>query len=237
MSNPEVQSLRDSAVIIIIDLFGLTYFSLFVIQYLLFHFPSTPDAIINSISVISFCGGGILWYLSSLFYRLISAVQGDDAADWQKLEFGGVLIFIWASTIPAVVLLFPAQPSIQLGYLFAFTLVAVANLVDFFIWDPSISTARTRFPYHCVALGLLSLVPTIHALTATVPALPLLAVQLGNFAICNALAAAVYMIQPLETIAIFGSWRSSLYMMHLVLAYTAVLYSGVVLETALGLTP
>ncbi|CAG8945751.1 unnamed protein product [Penicillium salamii] len=237
MSNPEVQSLRDSAVIIIIDLFGLTYFSLFVIQYLLFHFPSTPDAIINSISVISFCGGGILWYLSSLFYRLISAVQGDDAADWQKLEFGGVLIFIWASTIPAVVLLFPAQPSIQLGYLFAFTLVAVANLVDFFICDPSISTARTRFPYHCVALGLLSLVPTIHALTATVPALPLLAVQLGNFAICNALGAAVYMIQPLETIGIFGSWRPSLYMMHLVLAYTAVLYSRVVLETALGLTP
>lgn len=237
MSNPEIQSLRDSAVIIIIDLFGLTYFSLFVLQYLLFHFPSTPDAIINSLSVISFCGGGILWYLSSLFYRLISAFQGDDAANWQKLEFGGVLILIWASTIPAVVLLFPAQPSIQLGYLFAFTLVAVGNLVDFLIWDPSISTARTRFPYHCVSLGLLSLVPTIHALTGTVPALPLLAVQIGHFAICNTFGAAVYMIQPLETIGIFGSWRPSLYMMHLVLAYTAVRYSRVVLETALGLTP
>jgi predicted membrane channel-forming protein YqfA (hemolysin III family) len=71
--------------------------------------------------------------LSSFVYRLISAFQGDDAANWQKLEFGGDLILIWASTIPTVVLLFPAQPSIQLGYLFAFTLVAVGNLVDFLI--------------------------------------------------------------------------------------------------------
>lgn len=237
MSNSKVQTLRDSAVITIIDIFGLIYFSLFGLQFLLFHFPSSPDAIIDSLSVIFFSGGGILWYSSSLIYRTVSAFQGDGAANWQKLEFGGALILIWASTIPALVLLFPAQPAIQLGYLFAFTLVAVGNLVDFLVWDSTISTAQMRFPYHCVSLGLLSLVPIIHALTGTLPSPPLLAVQIVHFAICNTLGAAIYLIHPLETIGVFGSWRPSLYVMHLALAYTAVGYSRVVLETALGSTP
>jgi predicted membrane channel-forming protein YqfA (hemolysin III family) len=237
MPNYELQSLRDSAVITIIDIFGLTYFSLFVLQFLLFHFPSSPDAIINSLSVISFSGGGLLWYLSSLIYRTISAFQGDGAAHWQKLEFGGALILIWASTVPAVVLQFTTQPSIQLGYLFAFTLVAVGNLVDFLVCDPTISTARMRFPYHCISLGLLSLVPTIHALTGSLPSPPPLAIQLGHFAFCTTIGAAIYRIQPLEAIGVFGSWRSSLYVMHLVLAYSAVSYSRVVLETALGSAP
>ncbi|KAJ5593574.1 Hly-III-related protein [Penicillium hordei] len=233
MTNSEVHRLRDSAVIAIIDIFGLTYFSLFILQFLLFHFPSSPDAIINSLSVISFSGGWIIWYLSSLLYRTIFAFQGEDAANLQKFEFGGALILIWASTIPAVVLLFPTQPSIQLGYLFAFTMVAVGNLVDFLACDPAITTARMRFPYHCVSLGLLSLVPTIHALTEALPSPPVLAVQIGQFVICNTLGAAFYMVQPLETIGVFGSWRSSLYVLHLVLAYTAVRYSRAVLKTVL----
>ena len=141
MSTIETQNLRDCAILSIISIFGLSYFSVFAVQHLLFHFPSTPDGIINALSVIFFSAGVITWYLSTLSWRVISLFHGSHAACWQKLELGGVLSLIWTTTLPAVILLFPTQPSLQLGYLAAFTVIAVGNLVDFLAYNISISVA------------------------------------------------------------------------------------------------
>lgn len=86
-----------------------------MIHFLLFHFPSSPAEILVAISVLVFCAGIIVWYLLSLIYRVLHMFQGNDAINFQKLEFGGALVLIWTATIPSAVLLFRTQPSLQLG--------------------------------------------------------------------------------------------------------------------------
>ncbi|KAJ5340329.1 Hly-III-related protein [Penicillium brevicompactum] len=174
MADPDVQTLRDCVVLSIINAFGLFYFYLFTIHFLLFHFPSSPAEILVAMSVLVFCAGVIVWYFLSLVYRILHAFQANDAGNLQKLEFGGALILIWTATIPSAVLLLRNQPSLQLGYLSAFTIVAVGSLVDFLVWGSSIHTSRYIFPYNCVSLGLLSLIPSIHALTGTFESPPLI---------------------------------------------------------------
>lgn len=141
---------------------------------------------------------------------------------------------IWASTIPAVVLLFENQPWIQLSYASVYTLIAVGNLVEFLVSDSHASAIQIRFPYHCVSLGLLSLVPAIHGF-AEKPHVPSpLAIEFGQMAIYNALSGVFFLFRPLERIGMAYHWRPSLYIMHLVLVYNMVSYSRVVQETVLG---
>ena len=205
-----------------------------MIHFLFFHFPSSPAEILVAMSVLVFCAGVIIWCLLSLVYRILHAFQGSDAVKLQKLEFGGALVLLWTATIPSAVLLFRTQPSLQLAYLAAFTVVAVGTLVDFLVWDSSICAARYRFPYSCVSLGLLSLIPTIHALTGTFEGPLSLAVHSGQVAIWNSLGAAFYLLRPVERVGAVNGWRPSLYVMHLVLAYSAVTYSRVILHTVLA---
>ncbi|CAG7951001.1 unnamed protein product [Penicillium nalgiovense] len=232
MAGPDVQSMRDCAVLSIINVFGISYFYLFMIHFLLFHFPSSPAEIFVAMSVLVFCAGVIIWCLLSLVYRALHAFQGNDAVDLQKLEFAGALVMIWTATIPSAVLLFRTQPSLQLGYLCAFTILAVGTLVDFLIWDSS-HDARYRFPYICVSLGLLSLIPIIHSLTGTPQTSPSLAIHYGRVTMWNTLGAAFYLLRPLERTGAVSGWRPSLYVMHVVLAYSAVTYSRVILHTVL----
>lgn len=234
MSTIETQNLRDCAILSIISIFGLSYFSVFAVHSIFFFtFPSTPGGIINALSVIFFSAGVITWYLSTLSWRVISVFQGSHAACWQKLELGGVLFLIWTTTLPAVILLFPTQPSLQLGYLAAFTVITVGNVVDFLVCDTSISVAEARFPYHCASLGLLSLVPAIHSLTENAHNTSALAIEFRHMALRNSLAAGFYLLHPLERTHVLCGWRPSLYVMHLVLAYSLVSYSRVVLNYAL----
>ncbi|CAG8891841.1 unnamed protein product [Penicillium egyptiacum] len=157
MADPKAQSLHDFAILSIINVFGLLYFYPFPFDHLL--------------------------VLIQPFYRFLDALRGNDAAEWQKLEFGAILVLIWATTLPSVIVLFRTEPCLQLGYTSAFTVVAVGILVDFVICDPSSYAAQYRFPYSCVSLGLLSLIPTIYALTRTFQNAPSLAIHLGRMAI------------------------------------------------------
>lgn len=234
MTNFDIHNLRDCAILATINIFGLAYFSLFSLQFLTFYFPSSPGAIINALSLIFFSAGVILWCSSSLIYRGITAFQSVEAPGWRKVESGGLLLLIWASTIPAVVLLFENQPWVQLGYSSAYTLVAVGNLVEFLFSDSHAPAIQIRFPYHCVSQGLLSLVPVIHALTEKPHVPSSLAIQFGQMAMYNTLSGAFYLLRPLERLGMVHHWRPSLYVMHLVLAYNMVNYSRVVLETVLG---
>ncbi|KAF3002200.1 hypothetical protein E8E15_000400 [Penicillium rubens] len=149
MADPKAQSLHDFAIITIINIFVLLYFYLFVIHFLLFYFPSSPRGILDSLSVLVFCAGVIFWCTSSVFYRFLDAFRGNDAAEWQKLEFGAALVLIWAATVPSVVVLFRTEPYLELGYISAFTVVAIEVLVDFVICDPSCCVDIRE----CVLLG------------------------------------------------------------------------------------
>lgn len=186
--------------------------------------------------MIFFSAGVTLWHISSLICRAVSAFRENEALRWKKVESAGLLVLIWASTIPAVVLIFENCFWIQLGYSSALALATVENIVGLLLSDSHPSLMNIQFPCRCISLGLLSLVPLVHALTGNHFVPSSLEVQYGKMAIYNALGGALYLLQPLERTEIVHRWKPSLYIMHLVVTYNMVTYSRVVFETALGFT-
>ncbi|CAG8926431.1 unnamed protein product [Penicillium salamii] len=55
IANPNTQSIHNYIVLSIINAFGLFYFYLFTIHFLLFHFPSSPVEILIAILILVFC--------------------------------------------------------------------------------------------------------------------------------------------------------------------------------------
>jgi predicted membrane channel-forming protein YqfA (hemolysin III family) len=235
MDNQQTERLRDCAVITIIHIFTSSYFLLFMLHLLLFHFPSTPEAILNSVAVLLFCAGVLYWCISSIIYRIITAAAQGNTMGWQKLEFIGTLVLIGATAVPFVVLQFGTEPSTRLSYLSSLVLVTVGFLVDLFTVEPNEAVVRERFPYHCASLGLLMLVPAIHALSRHQFDYTPLVLQFGKVVIYNALAGILFLVKPLERTRMITGWRPSLYAMHLVLVYSAVTYSMVVLHVLVDL--
>ncbi|CRL29512.1 Hly-III related [Penicillium camemberti] len=235
MASQQTEKLRDCAVITTIHLFGSSYFLLFVLHFLIFHFPSTPEAILNSVAVLFFCAGVLFWCISTILYRILAAAAQGNTTGWQKIEFIGTLVLIGATTIPFVVLQFAAESSARLSYLSALTLVTVGFLVDLFAVEPDVAVIRERFPYHCASLGLLMLVPAIHALSEHQFAYTPLVLQFGKIAIYNALVGILFLLRPLERMRVITGWQPSLYAMHLVLVYNAITYSRVILHVLVDL--
>jgi predicted membrane channel-forming protein YqfA (hemolysin III family) len=215
----------------ITSIFGFSYFFFFVLQFLIFNFPSSQDAIIDALTVIFFGAGIISWCLSSLCSCLFGAFQSGNGAEWQRIESAGGLFLIWTATLPTIVFLFPDQLSLQLGYLSAFTVLAVGNLLDFLSCEPL--AMRIRFPYHCASLGLLSLVPTMHALAVPVQNAPPLAVEFGRMVMTSILGATLYLLRPLERLAVVQEWHPSIHILRLVVIYGLVTYSKAVMQAAL----
>jgi predicted membrane channel-forming protein YqfA (hemolysin III family) len=232
MYSSEIQPLRDCALLAITSSFGIAYFTLFMLQFLILHLSSSP--IINTLTVVLFGVGIMLWCFSALCYRFLCVFQGESAAEWQRLELGSFLLLIWTTSLPTTVFLFPPQSTIQMAYISAFTTIATCNMLDFLCCESSIKTMRNRFPYHCISLILLSLVPTIYALTEKSGTPPSLAFEYCWLVLLNLAGAGFYIFQPLERLGLVRGWRPSLYGMHLILAYSLTCFSKVVSSIALS---
>ena len=113
--------------------------------------------------------------------------------------------------------------------------MTVGFLVDLFAVEPDVAVIRERFPYHCASLGLLMLVPAIHALSEHQFAYTPLVLQFGKIAIYNALVGILFLLRPLERMRVITGWQPSLYAMHLVLVYNAITYSRVILHVLVDL--
>jgi predicted membrane channel-forming protein YqfA (hemolysin III family) len=216
-----------------IGLFGLSYFSILAAQVLLFHFLPKRCQLLGLLSVIVFSIGVIIWCLSTVLPQVMSTVRGSRGASWQKFELASVLVLIWASTLPTIALLFEGQPLLQSGYFVMLTITCIGGVFDTLSCNPDISAVQTRFPYHCVSLGLLCLAPAIQALTETRPTFPTLATDFIYMAFRNSLGAAFYLIGPLERSNGVFRLRPSLYVMHLVIICSLVSYSRALMKLVL----
>lgn len=231
MAGQLTEKLRDCAVIAIIHLFGASYFILFTMHYFVFHFPASPGAIFDSLAILSFCVGILFWCISILFYRTISAAAPHcKATSWQNFEFIATFILICTTTVPYVVLQFPSQHPIQLGYLSVLALTTVGFSVDLLAVDPGDPVASERFPYHCVSLGSLMLVPAIHAFSEKAFFLSPLTINFTRVILFNSLFALCFLLRPLERMGLITGWKPSLYAMHLGIVCSAVAWSREILH-------
>jgi predicted membrane channel-forming protein YqfA (hemolysin III family) len=229
MEGPNILTLRDSTVIAIVDIFGISYFSLFTLQCLLFQFPVSHADISNSLATLLFGVGVVSWCFLSLAYRILLVLGSTNACYWEKLEFGGILLLIYATTISYVALQFSTHSLVQLGYICAISLLFVGHLVEVLVQTPGTPVSSVKFQYHCTSFGLLALVPIIHGLAGPLGQPVPLTLEVARVAVYNGLGAMQYFVRPLERMGLFQGWQPSLYIMHLVLVYSAVMLSSNIL--------
>jgi predicted membrane channel-forming protein YqfA (hemolysin III family) len=225
MDGSTILTLRNSTVIAILDIFGISYFSLFTLQCLLFHFPVFHADISNSLATLLFGVGVVSWCVLSLTYRTLLVLGSTNASDWEKLEFGGILLLIYTTTTSYVALQFSTRPVVQLGYICAISLLFVGHLVEGLVQTSSTPVTSIKLQYHCASLALLALVPIIHSLAGSLGQPVPLSLEVARVAVYNGLGAMQYFVRPLERMGLFQGWQPSLYIMHLVLVYSAVMLS------------
>ncbi|KAL4805745.1 hypothetical protein BDV18DRAFT_12664 [Aspergillus unguis] len=219
---------RDGVILICLHLFGLSYFALFLISFLLFRFPAHADAIGGTQGVIFYCGGAILWSLCSLVYRVIWIIHGNDARSRQKLEFVSTLLLIYTSALPVVVLRTASNIYSRSACLLCLTLAMAQGTAEVITRDGLDSTRAFR--RRCLGLGLVALMPATYVLLHPAAGSLSLAVGLVRLAVLNLLGVLLHMARLPERCGWFGSWRPSLYLMHLVVVLNGVLYAQDVVD-------
>ncbi|CAG8879708.1 unnamed protein product [Penicillium salamii] len=227
------RNLRNYAIGAIIAMLGFSYFVIYLLMFLIFHFPSTQESIPYALAVIAFGGGIAVWYLCVVFQNSFNAFHKGEAAKEQDSMWSVGLFLVWTAALPTIAFLFPAQPLLQLGYASAFTVIAVGSLSDAYLKEMNTRTFPGRLPLQFSSVGLLALVPTIHALAEPLHAPSPLAAAFGRLVLINLFGCALYALRPLERIGIARSWQPSLHGMYLILTYSLVEYSKAVVQVAI----
>jgi hypothetical protein len=231
MDTLDYHNLRNCAIDIIIGMLGLSYFVVYLLLFLIFHFPSTQESIPYALAVIAFGGGIALWHLCVVIQNGFCVLHNKTKTKEQvSLWFVG-LFLIWTAALPTVAFLFPAQPLLQLGYASAFTVIVVGSLPDGYLKDNTVSF-RGRFCQYA-PVGLLALVPTIHALAEPLHDPSPLATAFGRLLLINFFGYVFYICRPLERIGLARIGQPSLHGMYLIATYSLVEYSKVVMQVAI----
>ncbi|CAG8276044.1 unnamed protein product [Penicillium olsonii] len=233
MDTLDYRNLRNFAIGAIIGMLGFSYFVIYLLMFLVFHFPSTQESIPYALAVIAFGGGIAVWYLCVVFQNGFNAFHKGEAAKEQDSMWSVGLFLVWTAALPTIAFLFPAQPLLQLGYTSAFTVIAVGSLSDAYLKDMNTGTFPGRLSLQFSSVGLLALVPTIHALAEPLHTPSPLAAAFGRLVLINLFGCALYAWRPFERIGIVRSWQPSLHGMHLVLTYSLVEYSKAVMQVAI----
>ena len=182
---------------------------------------------------MAFGGGIALRYLCVVFQNGFRAFHKEESTKKQDSMWFVGLFLVWTAALPTIAFLFPAQPLLQLGYASAFTMIAVGSLSDGYLKDMDTGAFSSRLSVQFVSVGLLALVPTIHALAEPLHAPSPLAAAFGRLVLINLFGCSLYALRPLERIGMVQTWQPSLHGMYLVLTYSLVEYSKVVAQVAI----
>jgi len=233
MDTLDYRNLRNYVIGAIIGMLGFSYFVIYLLMFLVFHFPTSQESIPYALVVIAFGGGIAVWYLCVVFQNGFRAFHKEEVTKEQDSMWFVGLFLVWTTALPTIAFLFPAQPLLQLGYASAFTVIAIGSLSDSYLKDMDTGPFPGRLSLQFVSVGLLALVPTIHALAEPLHAPSPLAAAFGRLVLINLFGYALYALRPLERIGIVRSWQPSLHGMYLVLTYSLVEYSKAVAQVAI----
>ncbi|CAG8891866.1 unnamed protein product [Penicillium nalgiovense] len=213
MDTLDYRNLRNCAIGVIIGTLGFSYFVIYLLMFLIFHFPSSQQSIPYALAVMAFGGGSAIWYLYVIFQNGFSAFQKVKMTKEQDSPWFVDLFLVWTTALPTIAFLFPAQPLLQLGR--------------------GHGGISRRLSLQFASVVLLALVPSIHALAEPLHAPSPLATAFGRLVLLNLCGCALYALRPLERIGMVQFWQPSLHGMYLVLTYSLVEYSKAVLQVAI----
>lgn len=102
------------------------------------------------------------------------------------------LFLVWTAVFPTIAFLFPAQLLLQFGYASAFTVIVVGSLSDAYLKEMNTGTFSGQLSLQFSLVGLLALVPTIHALAEPLHAPSPLVAAFGRLMLINLFGCALY---------------------------------------------
>lgn len=233
MDTLDYQNLRNHAIGAIIGMLGFSYFVIYILMFLVFHFPASQESIPYALTVIAFGGGIAVLYLCVVLQNTFSAFHKKESTKEQDSMWFVGLFLVWTAALPTIAFLFPAQPLLQLGYASAFSMIAVGSLSDAYLKYMNTGAFPGRLSLQFASVGLLALVPTIHALAEPFQDPSPLAAAFGRLVLINFSGCALYALRPLERMGMVQTRQPSLFGMYLVLTYSLVEYSKVVAQVAI----
>jgi predicted membrane channel-forming protein YqfA (hemolysin III family) len=197
---------------------SICYFSLltanFIKNFLNYPVLQAKDALPDVVALLCFFLGVIACSSSYVLARY-----------WRGLEHIGVVILIWASTIPFLYFQFYHDRWSLLILSFTISFIAV-RCVSAAIHQPG----PESFKWACVEFGLLTLLPTLYAFARTsasrYPMVPEFIKYLGF----NTVGGLIYVLRPLETWGLFTNLKISHFLMHVGIIGAAITFSGTLLE-------
>ncbi|CAG8945122.1 unnamed protein product [Penicillium salamii] len=161
---------------------GFSYFVIYLLMFLVFHFPSTQESIPYVLVVIVFGGGIAVWYLCVVFQNGFNVFHKEEAVKKQD-SMWSVGLFL-------------------LGYTSAFTLIAVKSLSNTYFKEMNTKTFPSQLSLQFLLVGLLALVPTIHILTEPLHTPFPLTTTFSQLMLINLFDYTLYTLHPLERIRI-----------------------------------
>ena len=200
MDTLDYRNLRNCAIGIIIGTLRFSYFVIYLLIFLIFHFPSSQQSIPYALAVMAFGGGSAIWYLYIIFQNSLSAFHKEKITKEQDSVCFSALFLVWTAALPTIAFLFPAQPLLQLGYTSAFTMIAVRSLPDSYLKDMDIGAFSARLSLQFATVVLLALVPSIHALAEPLHAPSPLATAFGRLVLLSLCGYTLYALRPLKRI-------------------------------------
>lgn len=146
----------DSIIISALHLFGAVYFSTWATQTTPAYPKQTQLYPNMTVPFLLYCFGAIVWCTSSLWSWSQLCLESSHAALRKGIEYGGVLVLIWGSTLSVIMLFFDTKPLLQSLYLIATTLMFLGSITD--LYTSSLDTVvrlidsrgdTSGFLFHC----------------------------------------------------------------------------------------
>jgi adiponectin receptor len=152
-----IASLHTETINIWSHLLGTIWFCISAVRLAI---PSTGQLTQDTIAVLVYVVATAICFASSTLYHVFA--DHVDAVLWQRIDYFGIVCFIWSSSGSFIFFSFDCQHSERRAYIVAITLAALLCLAR--ISEIQVHKPKGRWSYHSthIALGGLAALPGLH---------------------------------------------------------------------------
>jgi predicted membrane channel-forming protein YqfA (hemolysin III family) len=203
---------HDHVLIILIHLIASSYFALLSVRFVVQQSTRSLTPLPDVIAVLLYFLGVLIFSSLSIIYRTVTLIDREHAVWAHRLEEFGVLVLIWASTIPFLYFQFYDSERPRWLYLWMITVTGVRSGTSLLSAQPESAPSWTGpFIPICVMFGALALLPAGHALLWESACRAPMISDFIKYTALNTVGGVVYLLRAPERWRLFRGWCVSTY--------------------------